>query len=263
MQARNRAVSGFIWLAVCTVFLSGCVAKSDFEAMVGEKDAALAQLAEVKAERDALVASKQELESVRRDLMTEKADLMKEKTDLNRQLEDSAAQKAQAAAAAEKARAEVARQQEVYQSLQQTFAKEQQQNQVRIEMLKSGVKVNLDNEILFPSGSAELNANGVDVLKRAAEELKKSTYQTLVAGFTDNVAISGKLMDRYPSNWELAGARAASVVRLLAAEGVPPEQMLAISFGENSPIASNDTPEGRKRNRRIEILLRPVPIEMR
>ena len=61
---------------------------------------------------------------------------------------------------------------------------------------------------------------------------------------------------------ELAGARAASVVRLLEQEGVPSEQLLAISFGENSPVASNDTPESRSKNRRIEIVLRPVAVTM-
>jgi len=170
--------------------------------------------------------------------------------------------KKEAAMKAEKAQAEIARQQKVYDNLQSTFAKEQQANQVKIEMMKSGVKVNLANEILFPSGSSELNKMGVEVLSRAAGELKKSPYQTVVAGFTDDQKISNKLKAKYPSNWELAAARAASVVRLLEKEGVAPAQLIAISFGENSPVASNDTPEGRSRNRRIEIILRPVAVTM-
>ena len=129
-------------------------------------------------------------------------------------------------------------------------------------MMKSGVKVNLANEILFPSGSAKLNATGMEVLQRAAAELKKSPYQTLVAGFTDDVAISNNLKDKFPSNWELAGARAASVVRLLEKEGVNSAQLVALSFGENQPVASNDTSEERSKNRRIEIILRPVAVTM-
>ncbi len=256
---RNSFYSGIrggLLLVIGLVMLSGCVSKGNFEAMVQERDAALQKFSSTEAERNAL--------STERDsLATERSDLMKEKKTLNTQLEQTVAQKAQAEKEAEEAKAEIARQEAVYAGLQQTFTKEQQQNQVKIEMMKSGIKVNLANDILFPSGSSTLNETGVDVLKRAAAELKKNSYQTLIAGYTDNVQISGKLQERYPSNWELAGARASSVVRLLEAEGVPGAQMLAISFGENSPVAPNDTPEERKLNRRIEILLRPVPIQMR
>lgn len=249
-------VRGGLLLLVGLVILSGCVSKGNFDAMVGERDAALAKVASTEAERDALTAERDAL-------TTERSDLMKDKNNLNRQVEQAEAQKARARKDAEMAQAEIARQQSIYQGLQQTFAKEQQQNKVKIEMMKSGIKVNLANDILFPSGSVRLNDAGIDVLKRAAAELKKSPYQTLIAGYTDNVKISGKLQARYPSNWELAGARAASVVRLFEAEGIPSAQMLALSIGENAPIASNDTPEGRSQNRRIEIILRPVAIQMR
>ena len=103
---------------------------------------------------------------------------------------------------------------------------------------------------------------GKEVLTRAAAELKASPYQTVVAGFTDDIPISEGLKSKYPTNWELAGARAASVVRLLEQEGVPSEQLLAISFGQNSPVESNVTPEGRAKNRRIEIILRPIAVTM-
>jgi len=266
----NSFVSGGFVLILALLLLGGCVSKSNFDDMVAKRNNALENYARIAVERDALAAQRDQLATekdqlaVEKDqLAVEKAALLQQKADLSKQIQEIAAQKAQAEKEAQIARAEIARQQAIYDSLQQVFAKEQQQSQVKIEMLKSGIKVNLSNDILFPSGSALLNETGVDVLKRAAEELKKSPYQTLIAGYTDNVPISGKLMDRYPSNWELAGARAASVVRLLESEGVPSPQMLAISFGENSPVASNETPEGRKLNRRIELILRPVAIEMR
>ena len=66
------------------------------------------------------------------------------------------------------------------------------------------------------------------------------------------------LAQRYPTNWELAAARATSVVRVMEAEGIPAEQLVAISFGETHSVASNDTEEGRAQNRRIEVRLRPV-----
>lgn len=75
------------------------------------------------------------------------------------------------------------------------------------------------------------------------------------------MAIGPGLVNRYPTNWELAGARAASVVRLFAESGLPAARLLAASLADTRPVATNDTPEGRARNRRIEIRLRPVVIE--
>ncbi|MEH6651448.1 MAG: OmpA family protein [Motiliproteus sp.] len=216
---------GLVGMAL--VALSGCVSSEKYEAVVTERD-----------------------------------QLLEDQVRLNSQVSETEQQKRDASMKAEAAEAEIARQQQVYGNLQKTFANEQKANQVKIEMMKSGVKVNLANEILFASGSADLNESGLDVLTRAAAELKKSSYQTLVAGFTDDIKISGKLVHQYPSNWELAGARAASVVRLLEQEGVATAQLVAVSFGQNNPVAANDSSEGRSKNRRIEIILRPVPVTM-
>ncbi len=246
----NRAKIGFVFglTSLLIILLSGCVSSGKFEGMTKERNTALEQNVELEEEisnlvfeRDALIAEQDRLSSLV--VQTE-------------QQKQAAAMKAKAA------QDEINRQQQVYNSLQTTFAKEQQANQVKIEMMKSGVKVNLANEILFPSGSSDLNAMGVEVLQRAAAELKKSPYQTIVAGYTDNKKISSKLQAKFPSNWELAASRASSVVRLLEKEGVASAQLLAISFGENHPVASNETSEGRSKNRRIEIILRPVPVTM-
>ena len=230
------------------MLLSGCVSSGKFEGMTKERDTALTEKAQLEADIS--------------NLTFERDNLLSEQERLSSLVVQTEQQKQAAAMKAKAAQDEINRQQQVYKSLQTTFAKEQQANQVKIEMMKSGVKVNLANEILFPSGSAELNATGLEVLARAAAELKKSPYQTIVAGFTDDQRISKKLMAKFPTNWELAGARAASVVRLLEQEGVASAQLIAISFGENNPVAPNDTPEGRSKNRRIEIILRPVAITM-
>jgi chemotaxis protein MotB len=116
----------------------------------------------------------------------------------------------------------------------------------------------MPGEVLFGSGSTQLTDSGREMLLKVSAKLKDASYQTVVAGFTDNVPIGGTLAQKYPSNWELAGARAARVVRLLEAGGVPSERLIAVSFGENEPVASNDDEEGRAQNRRIEIRLRPV-----
>jgi chemotaxis protein MotB len=129
---------------------------------------------------------------------------------------------------------------------------------VKMELLASGLQIVLPNEVLFATGSANLKPEGQALLKDLVGALEDVPYQIIVIGHTDNVPIGPGLAKRYPSNWELAGARAASVVRMMASEGIPPEQMLAISTGDSRPIASNDTEEGRSRNRRIEVRIRPV-----
>jgi len=250
-----RAATIFGLLGIFLLSISGCVSSGKYEAMVQERD-------NVQAEKATVEAEKKQLEAEKTRIAAEKQSIMDEKAQIEAALAEIARQKEIADQEAAAAQSELDRQQQVYENLQTTFAREQEANQVKIEMMKSGVKVNLANEILFPSGSAELNATGIEVLTRAAGQLRESPYQTVVAGFTDDVAISGNLKEKYPTNWELAGARAASVVRLLEQEGVSSEQLLAISFGANSPVASNETPEGRSKNRRIEIVLRPVRVSM-
>ena len=116
-------------------------------------------------------------------------------------------------------------------------------------------------DILFDSGSAEVDKSGTEILGRVAVQLKKSSHQILVIGHTDNKPIGSALVKRYPTNWELAGARAASVVRLFAHSGLPTKRLYAVSVADVQPVASDATPEGRARNRRIEIRLRPVTVE--
>lgn len=146
----------------------------------------------------------------------------------------------------------------LYDELVKGLSAELKANQIKIKEIKDGISVDLSQDILFPSGSAILNDTGINVIKKVSGNLKNIPHQIIVAGFTDNVPIKGDLAKKFPSNWELAGARAASVVRLLEKEGVDSEKLTAVSYGETHPVASNDNWEQRKLNRRIEIRLRPV-----
>ena len=132
---------------------------------------------------------------------------------------------------------------------------------VKMELLRSGLQITLPDEVLFATGSADLKRDGQAILKELVGALEEVPYQILVIGHTDNVPIGPELAKRYPTNWELAGARAASVVRLMASEGIPADQLLAISMGDTRPIADNATPEGRELNRRIDVRLRPVVVQ--
>ncbi|KPJ96005.1 MAG: hypothetical protein AMJ55_02745, partial [Gammaproteobacteria bacterium SG8_15] len=146
----------------------------------------------------------------------------------------------------------------LYDDLVKELSSELDAKTIKIKEMKDGVNVNLSEDILFSSGSASLNESGKTVIIKVSQKLKDIPHQVIVAGFTDNIPIRGKLTEKFPTNWELAGARAASVVRLLQEQGVDSAKLTAVSFGENQPVESNDTPEGRAQNRRIEIRMRPV-----
>lgn len=112
--------------------------------------------------------------------------------------------------------------------------------------------VEIKSSILFPSGSAKPSVTADPVLKKIADIIENYNNQVQVEGFTDNVPITN---DVYPSNWELSAARAASVVHLFTRAGVDPARLSAVGYGEFKPIASNDTEEGRSRNRRVNIVI--------
>jgi len=129
---------------------------------------------------------------------------------------------------------------------------------IKMELMKDGLQLQLGDEVLFATGSATLKDSGKEVLSQLVDELEELPYQILVFGNTDNVPVGAHLAERYPNNWYLAAARAASVVSYMEQQGIPSVQLVPVSWGETHPIVSNDTPEGRAENRRIEVRLRPV-----
>jgi chemotaxis protein MotB len=116
------------------------------------------------------------------------------------------------------------------------------------------------SEVLFPSGSADLNPDGrkqIDSLAQTLKEIaaripKEINWVLRVDGHTDKVPIS---TPEFPSNWELSTARAVAVVKVLIADGIPPERLAAAGFGEYQPLDPADTPAAYQRNRRIELKL--------
>ena len=129
---------------------------------------------------------------------------------------------------------------------------------IKMHLLKDGLHLILPHDVLFESGSSALTSEGQELVTELVRELEQQPYQIAVLGFTDNVPVGPRLAERYPSNWDLAGARAASVVRLMDSEGIPASQLVAVSRGETGAIATNDTPEGRAENRRIDVRIRPI-----
>lgn len=117
------------------------------------------------------------------------------------------------------------------------------------------VYVSLSEKLLFPSGSATVEPKGREALtKLAAVMAGNRDINMMVEGHTDNVPIK---KGRFKDNWDLSTARATSIVRILQDAGLPPQQVTAAGRGEFVPVASNETPEGRQKNRRTEIILIP------
>jgi len=138
--------------------------------------------------------------------------------------------------------------------------KEIADRQVQVQRIRDRLRVELVDEILFDSGEAEIKTAGLEVLRRVGAILKKVEHRRIeVQGHTDNVPIKGALAKRFPTNWELSAARATNVARFLQDEaGIAPARLSATAMSEYRPRAPNDSDDGRRRNRRIEILLGPL-----
>lgn len=117
----------------------------------------------------------------------------------------------------------------------------------------------LQDNVLFPSGSAELLKSGDDVLARLIPILSSGDFEISIQGHTDSVPIS---TPEYPSNWELSGNRAASVLRSLVSMGIDEGRLDIAGFAHTHPVGDNATQEGRLKNRRVNILLRASPDEI-
>ena len=219
------------------LLLTGCVGKGRYDMLASDRDS-------IAAERDALAERAANLQGA---------------------LDATQLEHEEALASLAATEAQVDELQSTYGSLVKELESELASGQVKIKQLADGIQLNLSQEILFPSGSANLDSKGRNVLSRVAGQIRDERAIISVEGHSDNMPIRGMLKQRYPTNWELAGARASSVVRLLTESGVAPETVRAVSRGPFAPIASNATPTGRAQNRRIEIMLRPpaVPASQR
>ncbi len=131
-----------------------------------------------------------------------------------------------------------------------------QQKQVQLEQDTKGVKITLATTLLFSSGSSELSRKGKSILRRLAYALsKRDDIKIIIEGHTDNISIKGELLNKYKTNWELSATRSLTVLHYIADHKVAESQLEARAHGSNEPIASNDTLQGRAKNRRIEIVI--------
>lgn len=208
-----------------SVVMSGCVSTSKYEKLEANKNQEVANLQQEKTSLQQQIAALEE----------QKTTLEEQKTTLQTSSEQRQAQ---------------------YNALVQKLSTEVQQGQLKVRQYQNMLSVDVAEQIFFDSGRAALKGSGKAVLKKVGEALKSYEDKIIrVAGYTDNVPIAKSMQNVYPTNWELSVARATNVVRYLQEVGVSPERMVASGRGEYAPVASNDTAEGRQKNRRIEIML--------
>jgi len=195
----------------------------------------------------------QDLSSSKDDLLVKVNNLEREKAALEQELED------RLTSISQQKEDEIRRVQATYDTLVSDLKAEIEQGQITITQLADRLSVSMVDRILFPSGEAAITAEGLKVLERVGNVLKNTERKVIrVEGHTDNIPISQKLEETFPTNWELSAARAINVVRFLQDRvGIAPARLEAVGLSEFHPVATNTTSDGRSQNRRIEISLLP------
>lgn len=223
-------------LPAAVAFLAGCVSTSTFEQKSAELAAcearaknALEACNAARSETEArLAAANQELDAYRKS-----AEAVKQKLEALQQRENR---------------------------LRERMQQELTDKSVEIEQLRGQLTVRVLDKIVFRSGSATILPEGMAVIDKVVEVLADSPDIIRVEGHTDDTPIGEKLKAKYPSNWELSAARASAVARYIENKHhVNPKRLESLGFSEYHPVAPNDTPENRQRNRRVEIVLKPAP----
>jgi chemotaxis protein MotB len=233
---------GLVFSLFAGLVLAGCVSQSTYNLKTKE----------LTAQNDALQSQVKTLSGEVEALKKDKEAALKEKEALQNKTE-VLSQKAQKAEQLEKAT-------QTYQDLTKKLEKEIQEGQVQITEMKNRLTMTMVDKILFPSGSVDISKAGKAVLDKVVSILKDVKDKRIqIEGHTDNVPIVSALKKRFPTNWELSTARATEVVRYLQEEGgLDPKLLSATGYAEFQPVASNDTDEGKRKNRRIEIVLLPL-----
>jgi chemotaxis protein MotB len=138
--------------------------------------------------------------------------------------------------------------------VQDVISNNQMEDKVDMYLNDGEMVIRIKDRLLFDPGSARLKPDYLRLLKLVKDLLFEDAKEVRVEGHTDPSPV---VSDTYPSNWELSMARALSVVRFyIQHENLDPSRISAAGYGENRPIASNDTPENRAKNRRVEIKLK-------
>jgi len=239
MEMNGRRLHAASAVLVAAFTAGGCVSQGTYDKLEADKNQEITGL---QRQREALQGQVQGLQS-------QKTSLEQQQADLRRQIDVLEQQKAQLQTASQQTLTQ-------YDSLVRNLTEEVKKGELQVRQYKDMLTVDVAEQLFFDSGRANLKDTGKAVLKKVGEALKGYEDKVIrIVGHTDNVPITKSLQKVFPSNWELSVARATTVVRYLQEVGIPPERMVASGRAEYQPIAENDSAEGRKKNRRIEITL--------
>jgi len=216
------------------------------DAARGEAAASANKILDIQDKLDKERAAKAELDQQRERLEAEKKDLLALKEELSKSVQSKDE--------------ELSKLKGTYDELQDKMKAEIAKGDIQLTNAGGRLKVDLIDKVLFDSGEADISKRGEEVLARVGAVLARmEDKQIQVSGHTDDAPISARLLNQYPTNWELSAARATHVVRFLQEKaGVPGRRLTSSGYGPYHPVASNARPAGRARNRRIEILLTPA-----
>lgn len=237
-----------ILMVSAALALSGCVSKGKYDQAVAQTEITRAELAK---ETDLVRAKSSDIDQLKADIARlEAADVSKSDESRARigELQKRLAE-LQAAQRASEARAAL------YRSLTLKLKKQIDNGDLQIVIRDGRMVLQLPNDVLFDTGRTELKPAGKTALGAIAEVMATMPERHFqVSGHTDNVPIHN---DLFASNWELSSGRALRVVHFLVGQGVAESELSAAGYSEVDPVASNQTPDGRKKNRRTEITLQP------
>src|SRR6267154_4118961 len=246
MEMNRRKLHAAGAVVAAAVLAGGCVSQGTYDKLEEDKNQEIGTL---QKQRGGLQDQVQALQAQRSGLEQQKTSLEQQQADLRKQIDALEQQKAQLLTASQQTLSQ-------YDSLVRNLTEEVKKGELQVRQYKDMLTVDVAEQLFFDSGRANLKDTGKAVLKKVGEALKGYEDKVIrIVGHTDNVPISKAAQKVFPSNWELSVARATTVVRYLQEVGIPPERMIASGRAEYQPIAENETPDGRKKNRRIEITL--------
>ncbi len=207
---------------------------------------------------DALEAKHKELQDRFKVLSSENAQMVEQLRQMGMNVEDQKRSMEEMNKLVEELKAKQLQAQQrlqTFRNMLERFNKMIASGKLRVRIVRGRMVVELSENILFDSGKAELKPEGQQALTEVAAVLVSIPDRDFqIAGHTDNIPIKSA---KFPSNWHLSTARAVTVAMFLADHGVPANRFSAAGYADTQPAASNDAPEGRAQNRRIEIVLMP------
>jgi chemotaxis protein MotB len=235
---------GWKLIVVVSLVLSGCVSAGKYNELERQEQGLRDEYEKTKTELALAEARISELSG-----KLGIADTQKTK------LETSVAEMKTALEEMQKRRQESEKRLAEFRELTAKFSKLVNAGKLNVKVINGRMTIALSTDILFPSGSAKLSPEGLVAIKEVTQllsSLEGRKYQ--IEGHTDNVPIK---TSSYPSNWELASARAMTVLKTMEEAGMPQDRISAASYGDTQPIAKNSSKDGKAQNRRIAIAIVP------